>query len=405
MLLKLAFRNILRQRRRALLTGLSMSGGYLLCALSISLSEGSYNNIINLFTLDHTGHIQIHKDDYLSRPKNYKTLDNLHQLSQTLDNHPAIQHHTLRVFTPALAYSEKGNTPARVIGVDLFREQQTSRLFQKVTQGSYISSTANAEGMFSAMIGAGIASSLKVGLGDELILISQGADGSVANDIFVVDAIIGNKKSPDKQSIFLSLGVAQEFINVPGKVHEVSIRLKDGSQARQMASKLQKILGPVTVSPWQLVEETFYKSMQSDKKGNQVILGIIIFIVFIGVLNTVLMSVMERTREFGVLKAIGSKPGAIMLLISLETSILAMLSILAGFLVSIPFIAWFAFVGIALTEPVNLGGVFFSHITGEFSTIVFLSPALAILAFAALISVPPGIRAAKISPTDAMRNH
>jgi ABC-type lipoprotein release transport system permease subunit len=405
LLLKLAFRNIFRQRRRSLLTALSLTGGYILCVFSFSLSEGSYNTAISFFTLDHTGHIQIHQDDYLSRPKIHKTIDDPQALSELLDANSEIESHTLRVFAPAIAYSETDNTPARVIGVALDRERTTSTLAAKVSAGEYIDNTLDAEGYYSAMIGAGIANSLNISLGDELILISQGADGSIANDIFIVKAIIGNRDSLDKTTVFLPLIAAQEFLSMYGSVHEVSILLKDDNEARAEATSLQEQLPELSVAPWQVVESTFYQSMQTDKQGNNFSMGFIVFIVFVGVLNTILMSVLERTREFGVLKAIGSRPLKIAMMITLETGVLASLSLLAGLLVSLPLIAWFSSAGFELAEPMDVGGIVMSHLTGDMSLFVFTTPLLLILFFAMLISVPAGIRAANISPTEAMRSN
>ena len=134
-------------------------------------------------------------------------------------------------------------------------------------------------------------------------------------------------------------------------------------------------------------------------------MGFIVFIVFVGVLNTILMSVLERTREFGVLKAIGSRPLKIAMMITLETGVLASLSLLAGLLVSLPLIAWFSSAGFELAEPMDVGGIVMSHLTGDMSLFVFTTPLLLILFFAMLISVPAGIRAANISPTEAMRSN
>lgn len=405
LLLKLAFRNIFRQRRRSLLTALSLTGGYVLCVFSFSLSEGSYNNAISFFTLDHTGHIQIHMEDYLRRPKIHKTIDDPQKLSELLDANEAIESHTLRIFAPAIAYSDTDNTPTRVIGVDLTRERTTSTLAAKISAGTYIDAKLDAEGYYSAMIGAGIANSLNIGLGDELILISQGADGSIANDIYIVNAIVGDRESRDKATVFLPLMAAQEFLSMYGSVHEVSILLKDDGAARAEAAALQDQLPELSVAPWQIVESTFYQSMQADKQGNNFSMGFIIFIVFVGVLNTVLMSVLERTREFGVLKAIGSRPMKIALMITLETSLLASMSLVAGLLLALPLIAWFTSVGIELAEPMDIGGIEMSHITGELSLFVFATPLLLIILFAVVISIPAGIRAARISPTEAMRSN
>ncbi len=145
--------------------------------------------------------------------------------------------------------------------------------------------------------------------------------------------------------------------------------------------------------------------MQSDKQGNQATLGIILFIVFIGVLNTVLMSVLERTREFGVLKAIGSQPTTILMLVSLESCILAIMSIIAAFFVTLPIVYWFATTGFSLAEPIDIGGILFRAFKGEISFEVFFIPSLLLLFFALVVSIPPGIRAARIAPTKAMSSH
>lgn len=405
LLLKLAFRNIFRQRRRSLLTALSIGGGYILCALSISLLEGSYNNLINLFTLSNTGHIQIHQDNYLDRPKVHKTISNYLEVGEVLEAHEDVQSYSFRIYSPGLAYSDDGNQPAQIKGIDLDKEATTTLIKEKINQGNYISPAPNEDGYFTAMIGTGIADGLKIGLGDELVIISQGADGSVANDIYIVAAIIGNRESFERNQIILPLGAAQELLSMYGQVHEVAVILDTYQGAADVTLELQERLPELTVSSWQEVEEEFYKSMQSDKQGNHATLGIILFIVFIGVLNTVLMSVLERTREFGVLKAIGSQPGTILTLVSLESCILAMMSVFAAVFVTAPIIYWFANTGFSLAEPIDIGGISFDSFRGELSLQVFTIPALLLLFFALIVSIPPGIRAARIAPTKAMSSH
>jgi ABC-type lipoprotein release transport system permease subunit len=172
-----------------------------------------------------------------------------------------------------------------------------------------------------------------------------------------------------------------------------------------IAGRLSKQLPDVTVSPWQEVEATFYRTMQSDKQGNYFTMGLIIFIVFIGVLNTVLMSILERSREFGVLRAIGSRPMQIVRLVTLETFLLAFISIMVGFLLVAPVIYWSSEVGMLLPEPVDMSGMKFQNLRGELSARVFWLPMAFILATAVLVSIPPGIRAARILPKDAMGRH
>jgi len=405
LILKLAFRNILRQKRRSLLTGLSMTGGYILTVFSLSLVQGSYGNVIDIFTLDHTGHIQIHKENYLRRPKMYKSIEQRDLVETTLTNRDDVKSFTPRVFAPALAYAGNKTSLARVLGVDVEREPNTSRLAEKVHTGDYFNSVPNADGYSQAMIGQGIANTLHLSIGDEIVLISQGADGSIANDIFIVHAIVGNKTSYDRLGVYLPLKAAQSFLSMGNRVHEYALLVDNKSNNQAIAASLQAALPELTVSPWQEVEETFYHSMQADKQGNYFSMGIIVFIVFIGVLNTVLMSVLERTREFGVLRAIGSRPIEIIKMVFLETTFLASISIAIGVVLSIPLILWFTEVGILMPEPVDMGGIEFQHMKGEFSLLVFAAPAALILGFAAAVSLPPGLRASRILPRDALGSH
>jgi putative ABC transport system permease protein len=108
---KLAFRNIFRQRRRSLLTGLSMGGGYILLALTISLVEGSYNNIINIVTTDHTGHVQIHKENYLERPGIFKTLSRSSGIETLLANEPSVRSWAPRIYGVGLGYGDEKSAP------------------------------------------------------------------------------------------------------------------------------------------------------------------------------------------------------------------------------------------------------------------------------------------------------
>ena len=357
--LKIAYRNIFRQRRRSLLTGLSMAGGYILFVFSYSLLEGSWGNIVDIFTLDSTGHIQMHRDDYVDKPKIYKSIQDTQKSEAAIQSIDAIKSYTSRVFSPALAYAGDKTSLARIIGVDPILEPKVTRLRQKVSDGNYFDTSPNAEGYFKAMIGAGLANNLKIEVGDEIVLISQGADGSIANDIYLVSAIIGNKTSFDRIAVYLPLAAAQEFLSMGSDVHEYAMLVDEAHKNEEIAEELQKVIPELTVSPWQVVEATFYRTMQADKQGNHFTMGLIVFIVFIGVLNTILMSVLERTREFGVLRSIGCRPVDLVKMVLLETLMLTGLSVIIGALLITPINLWLSTTGFLIPEPVDMGGVSF----------------------------------------------
>ena len=403
---RLAYRNILRQRRRSLLTALSMGGGYLLACFAMSLSYGTWGQLVELVTRDHSGHIQIHYGNYLDRPKMYKTIAMDDEIERVLEGNEDVVSYSRRVHSSALAYGDDRTTPVDVVGIDIAREMKTSQLGNKVKIGSFITNGPNHDGYYSALIGFGVADSLSLEPGDEIVLITEGADGSIANDIYLISGIVGTKTSWEMSRVFLPLSAAQEFLSMSGRVHEYAILIEDTYESEEIAATLQSTISTpdITVSPWQQVEETFYNSMRIDQQAMYIMLGIIIFMVCIGVLNTVLMSVLERTREFGVLRSIGTNPWRIMSLIFLETTILAVLSCGIGFVFSVPLISWFAFVGIQM-PPMDVGGVIAESMVGEYSLFVFVAPLIIVVTSAALVSIPPGIRAARITPVAALGSH
>ncbi|MGB1342841.1 MAG: ABC transporter permease [Pseudomonadales bacterium] len=387
------------------MTALSMAGGYMLFVFSMSLLEGSWSNVVDIFTLDHTGHIQVHKDDYAKRPKIHKTIENPAAVETTLKNHEDVTGWAPRVYSSALAYGGNKTSIAQIFGIDPELEPTVTRILQKVSAGQYFSDQPNADGYFPAMIGRGLANSLRLDVGDEIVLISSGADGSIANDIFIITAIIGNTTSFDRLGVFLPLTVAQEFLSIGGEVHEFALLARNKHDNEQLAVALQSLMPSLNVSPWQQIEATFYRTMQSDKQGNYFTMALIVFIVFIGVLNTVLMSVLERTKEFGVLKSIGCRPSELVKLIFIETVMLASISISVGLALILPVIVWFTEVGIKLDISVDMGGVVFDTMKGDLSAYVVFMPMGFMLLTAALISLPPGLRAARILPRVALGSH
>lgn len=385
-----------------------MGGGYLLLALTLSLVEGSYNNLIDIFTHDHTGHVQIHQGDYVDRPGIQKTLSINSGIEEILDNEDQVISWAPRIFGVGLGYGNKKSAPLSIVGIEPSLEKNTTKIFEKVHQGEYFDSEMSEDGYFSAMIGYGVADMLKLSIGDEIVLISSGIDGSIANDIYIVKALVGSKASYDKMNVYLPLNAAQDFFSMQGDVHEYAVITSHSTNARGLAQTLAATITATTynteisVSPWQEVEATFYKSMEADKKGNKVTMGIVVFLICIGVLNTVLMSVLERTREFGVMLAVGTNRFTVMSMIILETSALALLSCLGGFILSIPLLYWFTNFGITMPQAMDLGGIIYDTMKGEMSVLVFALPAFIIIGSATLVSLLPGIRAAHITPLDAL---
>ena len=402
LIIRIACRNVLRQKRRSLLTALMMVGGFVLTSLSLGITHGSYSHLINLFTRSHTGHVQIHRQGYLERPSLYNALTNLEELDKVIMAHQEVMVWGPRVYAPALAAAAEKTTGVEVIGVQLDREVQLTQLNKRVRQGRFLQLGMQNE----VLLGQGVALILGVGLGDEIVLIGQGADGSIANDLFTIVGIVGQEGDlRSRVKCYVALEVAQEFLALPIGVHEIAIVLNEQQQAVELAKKLASILvnDGLAVTPWQEIEKEFFAAMQADIKGLWLSLGIIILIVGIGVLNTVLMTILERTREFGVLRALGTRPHHMMGMIILETIWLTLISLVPAVLLSLLGNFYLSLYGIPLPNAIEFSGVSVSTIRSSIAPHTVWIPVLVVLVTALLASVVPAWYATQITPVKALR--
>jgi putative ABC transport system permease protein len=404
LILKMAFRNIFRQKRRTILTGLSMVVGFFLAVVFIGWSDGAYNNIIKTFTGNRLGHIQIHKKTYLERPSLYKTIDNLSQINGLLQQIKEIESWTPRLFSAGLVSVGEKSSGVQIIGVDPEKETMTTHFDKKIIEGHSFSPSPSHE----AIIGTGLAKILNAKIDDEIVTISQAADGSIANDLYTITGISssGNDIS-DRTSFYLHLKDAQELLVLDGKIHEIAVSVDKLSHVSEVTKLIKSKLDEpeLDVEPWQVFAKSFYQAMQADKQGMWIMLVIIVAIVAVGVLNTVLMSVLERRREYGLLKAVGTKPREILKLVLLEVAILAIFSILSGAVLGLGANSFLSNHGIKFGQGFTYGGMTFDSMYSEVNIRSFIIPAVTVLLCSVLVSLYPSIKAAKTEPAKTMRMH
>ena len=406
LIFKMAFRNLLRQRRRSLLTGLTMMIGFILFSIATGFSQGAWGMMIDLITRDHTGHAQIHAKGYLDRPSLYKNFADTPELYATIAKNPEIRAATPRIHAAALAFVDTKTTGVRLIGIDPDKEKVTTRLADKVTEGAFLPGAPAKR----ALIGRNIADVLRAKVGSELVLISQGADGSVANDLYTVGGILGTSNdSSEQNNVYLHIRDAQEYLLLDGKIHEIAVLFDNYKKAGEMTGRLGATLATagfkdLSAESWMEVEPEFYRTMQADRKGDDISQFIIMLIVAVGVLNTVLMTVLERTREYGVMAALGTSPLRIFALIVIETGMLAILSCCIGAFLGSFALWYFVAVGISYPEPVTIAGLTLTTLYSDFSAVAYYRPFLIVTLTALIVSILPAIRAARIRPIDALRS-
>ena len=243
-----------------------MIAGLVLLSVSMGISDGSYSTIIELITREHTGHVQVHNKGYLDSPSVYSTINDAGKLEEQIASLPDVQSSAPRLYSGILLFGGKKSTGARIVGIDPDKEAQTTRLDLKVTKGEYISKIPKK----SVVLSDQIARAVDIKTGEEIILIGQGADGSIANDLFTVSGIIGDKGAGSgRMACYMHIQTAQEFLSLSNGIHEIAIVLFDGTKAESAAKKIRQALNNPTldIDPWQKVEKEFYQGMQTHRKG------------------------------------------------------------------------------------------------------------------------------------------
>jgi len=274
MIFKIAFRNIFRQKRRTILTALSMLSGFVLSAFFIGFSDGSYGNIINMFTKNKTGHIQIHQKDYLENPTIYKSIDNYKNIFKKLKTIQGIESYTPRVYTSGLVSVRDKSAGARVIGIEPYLENKTTNFNKNIVKGGKnLSKKASKE----VLLGIGLSKLLKTKVGEEIIIVSQGSEGEIAYDIFnIIGLINSGDELGDKMAFYIHIDDADSLFSFKGKIHEIAINTRAIRNVDSIKKKItEKINNPeLAVASWKEFAKSFYDAMKADQAGMWIMLDI-----------------------------------------------------------------------------------------------------------------------------------
>jgi putative ABC transport system permease protein len=401
---RIAFRNIFRQRRRTLLTALTLLGGFVLCAIAIGWSDGTYAYTIDMFTRNRMGHIQIHGQGYTDKPSLYNTIDNYEEIGSRIMAIDGIQAWAPRLYSSGLVSVGEKTAGVSIIGINPRLEEASTSFSKKIIKGESFS----AENSNEVILGKGLAEILKADIDSEVVIISQAADGSIANDIYrIVGIAESGDESADQTAFYMSLKDSQKLLVMEGRIHEIVIIVEKLGEVKKLAGNISRTLNDngLAVEPWQEFARYFYVAMKADQQGAWIMVFIIAIIVAVGVLNTVLMTVLERVREYGMLKAIGTRPSQIFKLIIIEIDLITLASVVLGIGLSALLNYLLSIKGIAMPEPMTYGGIEFTHMYSVVSGQSLYIPALTVFITATIVAVFPAIKAARTSPAKAMRTH
>ena len=405
MLLRLASRNIWRNRRRTLLTLSAMVVSLALLTLSLGVFSGMLVDILASTTEQYHGHLVITANDYLDDRDMYKNFDAENGVAEKLDTLSNINGYSPRLRSFGLVSHADSSYPAELLGIIPEMESRVTNLHQQIVEGNYLAQ-GNIDG---AVLGASLAKKLKVSVGDELVFVTQAADGSIGNDLLTISGIFRTGHTVhDNSLVLVPQRWLQRVIALTGRIHEIAVSVSDPRQVTFYKQEVAALLPPeLSVVDWGDLLPEMREVIASFDVSRMIFVIILYFATGLGILNTIFMSVMERTREFGIMMALGIRPPQIKRLVLLESFILGSSGSLLGRIGGLGLSFYMSRVGIDLsswiTPSTYAGGTISPRLKAIFELRNFIDPAWLLILVSILAGYFPARRAARLQPVEAIR--
>ncbi len=401
--LQLAWRNLWRNKRRTLIASASIFFAVIFALLMRSMQEGSYDYMVDASVSMYTGYIQVHAKEYWDK----RSIDKSMELSLTrIDKIDSVKHVTL--VTPRLesfSLISYGNVTkvASIVGIHPELENKMTDLKNKLISGKYL--TEKARGV---MIAEGLATLLKIEIGDSVVLYGQGYHGVTAAAQVEIEGIVKfTLPALNKTMVYLSLDYSQWLYAAPNRVTTLSIMIDEAKKINEVHAAVSNLFDEkYEVMMWSELMPELVQSIEVDNAGGIIMLGILYVVIGFGIFGTVMMMTAERTREFGILISIGMKKWRLSYVSFLESLFLSFIGVLAGIIVSILILYYLKQNPIPLTgemADVMLKFGLDPIIPFRFAANIFVDQFLTVLVIAMISALYPLSYIRKLNPVKAMK--
>jgi len=410
--LRIGWRNLGRHPKRTVITALGLAVGYFAVVFIVGWAEGITAEMVENATGLVSGQIEIHASEYRPERSLYATIGgrdgtNVDQLLQTVSADPAVVAVSPRVYAGGLISSGDSTSAGMLMGIDPELEPSLSRFLDELSSGRL-----PVPGRNELLIGEEMARQLVVEVGDEVVVVAPGADGSMGNDLFQITGTFRTGLSEiDMSFAVLPFRDLQALIVLdPGRVHEVAVSTADPWIAQATAERLAGLLIPmgleVEVASWTDLRPEMVEYVSLVDSFNFIIIGVVFVIAMFGVANTMLMATFERRREFAVMLALGTTPLKIVLIVLHEAAAMGLLSLALGAGITLPLMVWWhnapPDVSWLYGELTAFGTLMRPTLRVEYNVSVWIQAGLALLVTALLAAIYPAARAARIPPADTL---
>ncbi len=410
--LRIGWRNLGRHRKRTVLTALGLAVGYFAVVFMIGYSEGMMAEMVENATGLLSGQVEIHDAEYRPERSLYDTIGGRDgtDVALLLDRIAAdagVVAVAPRVYAGGLVSSGESTSAGILMGIDPARERTVSRFLAELVDGRVPESGRN-----ELAIGTEMARQLAVGVGDDVVVVAPGADGSMGNDLYAVAGIFRTGMVElDAFTAVLPLADLQTLITLdPRRIHEIAVATQDPWTADDTAGRLVAALAPhdlaLEVAPWTELNPTIVEFVALMSASYIVIFFIVFGIAIFGVANTMLMATYERRREIAVMLALGATPRSVVKTVLYEAAGMGLVALAFGLGVSLPLMTWWHNAPPDLSSlygELTMQGVLLRPVLRvEWNLAVWIWGGVALVVTALLAALYPATRAARVPPADTL---
>lgn len=397
--IRVAWRNLWRNGRRTWLTAGGIAFSIFLCVVFMSFQLGSYDGMIDTATGMMSGHMQVQQVDYFDDPKVANRIARGTELLRELEQSPDVVAAAPRVEGFALVSVGERSFGGLVMGVDPVREPAVSALSRQIVEGEYLPRAD------SAYVGKALATNLGLKIGDEIFVMGSALEGGVAAALFTVDGLFDTGQVELDRSIMqVPLSAVQSAFDLGDSVHRIVLMGRNANDATAIAERLAPAL-PEGVRILDKLLPELRQMIQMDAVSGLIIYVLLVAIVTLSVANSFTMTVFERTREFGMLIAIGMRPGGIVAMIVIEALCMWVVGTAIGAAISFSLMVGLGVVGVPIAGLEDMAGQFMmpERIHPEVSFFTLGTAPLVLLVGTLVAGLIPALRVRRLKPVEALR--
>ncbi len=400
----MAWRNIWRHKARSLVIMMSIALGLFAGVAVIALYEGMMKSRIRTVIDEETGHIQIHHPRFADENESKYIISDTEGLLREIGSMPEVIQINQRSLANGMLATPSGTAGIQVIGIDTNTEYTYSALKQKIREGNGLKPNKS----YQAIIGKKLAQKMNLQIGSKLVLMFNDTTNNLISSAFRVSAIYQSTNAPlDEKLVYVAGTELSELIGMPGQIHEIGLKLRRDEDVDSVAYKLAILFPQLKVESWKEISPETEFMVKTVDTYSYIIMIIIMIALAFGILNTMLMAIMERTREIGMIAALGASKARIFMLVILETVFLSLAGAPVGIFLGWMTSAYFNKHGLDLSgmgEEMMSSFGFRTLIYPEFPVEKIFTVLSIVMITALLSSLIPALKAISMRPVDALKN-